>query len=82
MRKAWKCHYSQLRAQKINSNNPKAIGLKFVELYVNNYKLKKKTKVNFILAVMNGLERQFSGSLRGWGNVFFSGPPWQDPEPR
>lgn len=44
MRKAWKCHYSQLRAQKINSNNPKAIGLKLVELYVNNYKLKKKHK--------------------------------------
>lgn len=42
MRKAWKCHYSQLRAQKINSNNPKAIGLKLVELYVNNYKLKKR----------------------------------------
>lgn len=39
MRKAWKCHYSQLRAQKINSNNPKAIGFKLVELYLNNYKI-------------------------------------------
>lgn len=85
MSKTWKCHYSQLRAQKINSNNPKAIGLKLVELYVNNYKLKIKhsqTRANFILAVINGLERQFCGSLRDWGNVFFSGPPWQDPEPR
>lgn len=79
MRKAWKCHYSQLKTQKINSNNPNAFGLKLAEQYVDKYKLKKhKQKNKFQTGSYEWPGKAIYGSLRGWGDVFFSAPPLQD----